>query len=86
MNARGKSDGRVVPMTSANNDGTEPSAESIEERRPARRNIGRPNLNRTPKPEHRRSRGLPGVRETAKRRRDLKFTNLLHHIHPELLA
>ena len=86
MNAGGKSDGRVVPVTSTNKDGTEPSAESIEERRPARRNIGRPNLNRTSKPEHRRSRGLPGVRETAKRRRDLKFSNLLHHINPELLT
>ena len=86
MNARGKSDGRVVPLTSANNDGTEPSAESIEERRPARRNTGRPNLDRTPKPEHRRSRGLLGVRETAKGRRDLQFTNLLHHLNPELLT
>lgn len=85
MNARRKSDGRVVPVTSANNDGPEPSAESIEERRPARRNIGRPNLDRTSKPEHRRSRGLFGVRETAKHRRDLRFSNLLHHITPELL-
>lgn len=86
MNASGKSDGRIVPMTSANNDGTEPSAESVEERRPARRNIGRPNLGRTPKPEHRRSRGLLGVRETARTRRNLKFSNLLHHISPELLT
>jgi len=86
MNARGKSDGRIVPVTSANNDGAEPSAESIEERRPARRNIGRPNLDRTSKPEHRRSRGLFGVRETAIHRRDLRFTNLLHHISPELLT
>lgn len=85
MNARGKSDGRVVPVTSANNDGTEPSAESTEERRPARRNTGRPNLDRTLKPNYRRSRGLLGVRETARTRRDLKFTNLLHHITPELL-
>ena len=86
MNASGKSDGRVVPVTSANKDGTEPSAELAEERRSARRNIDRPSLNRTPKPEHRRSRGLSGVRETARNRRDLKFTNLLHHINCELLT
>ncbi len=86
MNARGKSDGRIVPVTSANNGGTEPSAESIEERRSARRNIDRPNLDRTLKPENRRSRGLLGVREAAKSRRDLKFSNLLHHINPELLT
>lgn len=85
MNADGKSDGRIVPLTSANKDGTEPSAESIEERRPARRNTSRPNLDRTSKPEQRRSRGLPGVREAAKNRRDLKLSNLLHHINPELL-
>ena len=87
MNASGKSDERVVPMTSANNDGgTEPSAEPIEERRSARRNIGSSNLVRTQKPERRRSRGLLGVREAAARSRDLKFTALLHHITPELLT
>jgi len=86
MNASGKSDGRVVAMTSTNKDGTDPSAESIKPRRPARRNTSGPNLPRRPKPEHRRSRGLSGVRETAKHRRDLKFTNLLHHITPELLT
>jgi len=87
MNAPRKSDERVVPMTSANNGGeTEPRAESTEERRSARRNTSRSNLNRTPKPEHRRSRGLPGVREAAARSRDLKFTTLLHHITRELLT
>ncbi len=86
MNARGKSDERIVPLTSANNDGvTAPSAESIEERRSARRNIGSSNLDRTLKPERRRSRGLTGVREAAQRSRQLKFTALLHHITPELL-
>ena len=85
MNATGKSDGPVVPMNPANNDGTEPSAESAEGRGPARRNTDQSNLDRTPKPEHRRSRGLLGVREAAGKSRELKFTTLLHHVNDELL-
>jgi group II intron reverse transcriptase/maturase len=73
-------------MSPANNDGTEPSAESAEGREPARRNTDQPNLDRTPKPEHRRSRGLLGVREAAHQSRQLKFNNLLHHINTELLT
>ena len=65
MNARGKSDGPIVPMSPANNGATEASAESAEGRRPARRNTEQSNLDRTPKPERRRSRGLLGVREAA---------------------
>ena len=45
MNASGKSDGREVPVTSANTDGTESSAASIEGRRPAGKNTDRSNLN-----------------------------------------
>jgi RNA-directed DNA polymerase len=86
MNARGKSDDCVVPLNPANNGGTEPPAESAEGRRSARRNIKESHLVRTSKPAHRRSRGLIGVRETAKRRRDLRFTNLLHHINVALLT
>lgn len=86
MNASGKSDGRVVPVKPANNDGTEPSAESAEERRPARRNIEQPNLGRTQSRDCRRSQGLFGVREAARRSRDLKFTALLHHVGVELLT
>ena len=85
MNASGKSDGPIVPMSPANNGDAESLAESAEERGPARRNTKQPNLDRTSKPERRRSRGLLGVRETAKNRRELKFTNLLHHINVELL-
>lgn len=85
MNARGKSDGPIVPMSPANSGDAESPAESAEERGPARRNTKQPNLDRTSKPERRRSRGLLGVRETAKTRRELKFTNLLHHINVELL-
>ena len=50
MNADGKSDGRVVPLNPANKGGTEPLAESAEERRPAMRNTRQSNLDRTPKP------------------------------------
>lgn len=86
MNARGKSDGPVVPMSPANNGDAESSAESAEGRGPARRNTDQSNLDRTQKPERRRSRGLHGVRETAANSRELKFTNLLHHINVELLT
>jgi len=86
MNACGKSDDSIVPMNSANNDATEASAESAEERESARRNTRQSNLVRTQKPEGRRSRGLLGVREAAKDDRQLKFTNLLHHINVALLT
>jgi RNA-directed DNA polymerase len=86
VNAQGKSDGRVVPTKPANNGGTEPPAESGEERRPARRNTKQSNLDRTQKPERRRSRGLFGVREAARQSRQLRFTALLHHISAELLT
>jgi len=86
MNARGKSDGPVVPMSPANKGDAESSTESAEGRGPARRNTKQSNLDRTSKPEHRRSRGLHGVRETARKRRQLKFSNLLHHINVELLT
>ena len=86
MNADGKSDGRVVPLNPANKGGTEPPAESAEERRPAMRNTRQLNLDRTQKPERRRSRGLLGVREAAGKSRELKFTTLLHHINEELLT
>ena len=86
MNVGRESDGRIVPAKPANNGGTEPPAESVEGRRPARRNTDQPNLVRTQKPERRRSHGLLGVREAARKDRSLKFTALLHHITPELLT
>ena len=86
MNARGKSDGLIVPISPANNGDAESPAESAEGSGSARRNTWQSNLARTSKPEHRRSRGLLGVRETARHRRELKFSNLLHHINVELLT
>ena len=92
MNADGKSDESVVPTTSANKDGAEPSAELNQERLSAVRNTVPSNLARTPSRNKRRSSGLHGVREAARRNahrstqsRDLKFTALLHHINEELL-
>ncbi len=63
MNANTKSDESVVPATSANNDATEASAESIEERDSAKRNALQPALSRTPSRNHGKPRGLQGVRE-----------------------
>ena len=86
MNASGESDGPIVPMNPMNRGGTELPTESAEGRGPARRNADQPNLDRTQRPERRRSRGLLGVREAARKDRSLKFTALLHHIGPELLT
>lgn len=85
MNANGKSDGPIVPLNPANNGDAESPAESAEERGPARRNTDLSNLDRTQRPDRRRSHGLLGVREAAVRSRQLKFTNLLHHITTDLL-
>jgi group II intron reverse transcriptase/maturase len=82
--AAGKSHNSIVPTTTSNNDGTEPSAETDEGRELAERNIDPSNLAQaqTWKPK---SKGLIGVRESALRDRQLRFTNLMHHISPQLL-
>jgi hypothetical protein len=95
MNAEENSDESIVPATSANNDGaerspaersvTEPSAESIEERDSAKRNDEQTDLHRTPGRIKRKSSGLHGVREAARKDSTLKFTALLHHVNCELL-
>ena len=46
MNADGKSDEFVIPSTQVNNAGTEPGAESVEERDSAKRNAERADLHR----------------------------------------
>jgi RNA-directed DNA polymerase len=86
MNADGKSDGSVVPSTQANNAGTEPVTESVEERDSAERNVDQTDLHRAPKRNKRRSLGLAGVRESARNNRELKFTALLHHVNEDLLT
>lgn len=85
MNADGKSDGVVVPSTQANNAGTEPAAESVEERTPAKRNAKESDRPRAPSRKRNRSLGLSGVRETARIHPELKFTSLLHHIDVRML-
>ena len=86
MNAGRKSDESVVPATSANNDATEASAESIEERDSAKRNALQPTLSRTPSRTPGKSRGLQGVREAARKDSTLKFTALLHHVNETCLT
>lgn len=85
MNADRKSDEPVVPSTQANNAGTEPVAESVEERGSAKMNTEQTDRPRTSCRNKRRSRGLLGVREAARARPELKFENLLHHITIPLL-
>ena len=86
MNANRKSDESVEPATSANNDAAEASAESIEERGSAKRNARQTVLPRTPSRIKRKSRGLHGVREAARKDSTLKFTALLHHVNEECLT
>ena len=86
MNADRKSDEFVVPATSANNGAAEASAESIEGRDSAERNAEQAALHRTRSRNRRRSRGLHGVREAARKDSTLKFTALLHHVNEDCLT
>ena len=74
----GESDGRVVPMKDSNNDG-QPSAESLEGRRPTKENIEQSTPPRT-QSRSSESRGLLGVREVARQDKGARFTALLHHV------
>ena len=74
----GESDGRVVPMKGSNKDG-QPSAESLEGRRPTKENIEQPTPPRT-QSRPGESRGLLGVREVARKANRAQFTALLHHV------
>lgn len=85
MNAGRKSDERVVPVKLANKGAAEAPAESAEERRSAKWNTKQSNLDRTQSRKDRRSSGLRGVREAARKNRQLKFTALLHHVDVSLL-
>jgi len=81
-----KTDGFVVPAKLANKDVVEASAESVEERDPTKGNVGQAALRRTPCRNKRKSRGLKGVRETARKDGQLKFTALLHHVNEARLS
>jgi RNA-directed DNA polymerase len=84
-NAGGKSHESVVPTTMANNDTAEVSAESDEGRDSAKKNAEEDALRRTQDREQRRSRGLLGVRDAARKNSALKFTTLLHHVNEACL-
>lgn len=86
MNADRKSDGPIVPATSANNGATEAPAESIEGRGSTERNAKQNALCRTQDRTKHRSRGLSGVREAARKDSKLRFTNLLHHVNEDCLT
>jgi len=91
MHVAGESDRPVVPRKPANNGGVPPPAESVEGRGLTEENTGQSLLDRTQRrnadgtPFVPRSRGLLGVREAAQKDKKCRFTNLLHHITPELL-
>jgi retron-type reverse transcriptase len=86
MNADRKSDESVVPAKSANNGAAGASAESTEERDSAKRNAAQAALPRTPGRTKRKTRGLHGVREAARKDSTLKFTALLHHVNEDCLT
>lgn len=86
MHADGTSDESIVPTTTANNGAAEAPAEPDEGRDSAKRNVEQTALRRTPSRTKRGSRGLPGVREAARKDSTLKFTALLHHINQDLLT
>jgi RNA-directed DNA polymerase len=87
----GESHSSIVPVKPANNDGVPPPAELVEGRELTEENTEQSLLariqcrNRNGSPFRPRSRGLPGVRQAAQKDRRQKFTNLLHHLTPELL-
>jgi group II intron reverse transcriptase/maturase len=83
MNASGKSDGPIRPQKPANKGGGRPSsAESVEERGPAKGNSDQTGSLRT-QSRGGLSPGLDRVRQVARRDKKVKFTTLLHHIYSE---
>ena len=85
MNANRKSDGPILSATSVNKDAAEASAESTEGRGSTKGNAEQAASRRTPSRTKRKSRGLHGVREAARKDSTLKFTALLHHINEDCL-
>ena len=84
MHVAGKSDSLVVPAKQANKAGPQTAAESVEERRLTKENASQPLLVRT-QSRVIKSRGLLGVRETARKDKKARFNNLLNHVTTELL-
>lgn len=87
LDAGEKSDACVVPMNDPNKgDASKPApAEGREGRRAAKGNARQSPAPRT-QCRARASMGLEGVREVARKSREVRFTALMHHITPTLLA
>jgi len=83
MHASSESDGPIVPKKRANKTGL-PAAEPVEGRGSTKGNDPETLLVPDSEPG-RRGIGLWGVREAAKRDKQMRFTALLHHVTPELL-
>lgn len=79
-----KSDTPIVPKKLPNNG--EIPAEAMEGRGVAKGNANESPASRTLSRDKSASTGLEGVRETARRKRKLRFTALLHHVTPSLLV
>jgi group II intron reverse transcriptase/maturase len=84
MNARGKSDDRVVPEKRPNKSSETPPAEDVEGRRSTKGNTSETAAHRA---QNRKcaSIGLRGVREKARRDKRARFTTLLHHVNVDRL-
>ena len=82
MHAPEESDCAVVPMNQPNKE-EQSSAEVGEGRARTKENIDQSNTSPTQSGE-RVSQGLSGVRQTAKERRQERFTALLHHVSVDL--
>ncbi len=83
MNARRKSDRRIVPKKRPNKGG-ETSAEAVEARGLAEGNASQGAVCRAQKRKAALA-GLDRVREVANRDRETRFTTLLHHVHRDRL-
>ncbi|MFQ5938086.1 MAG: group II intron reverse transcriptase/maturase [Acidiferrobacterales bacterium] len=86
MNANRKSDESIGPATSTNKGAAEALAESGAGRDSAERHADQAAVHRTLRRNKRKSRGLAGVREAARKDSTLKFTALLHHVNKDCLA
>lgn len=84
IDAGEKSDTPIVPKKLPNK-GDNP-AEAMEGRGVAKGNANESPASRTLSRDKSASMGLGGVRETARRNRQLRFTALLHHVTPSLLV
>src|SRR5688500_12408021 len=84
MHGPGKSDPPIVPGKRPNKPGR-PGAEAVEGRGGAKGTAGRQSTGRTQSRET-VSQALACVREAAKRNRNERFTSLMHHMTPDLLA